>query len=96
MSEKTDFVENLRRSITQIAQHATNGEELVSTWTKREYQSGGSDEMTDEDISSTGITAAEMALGITLFNNLKKFRFNDTPTQNDYEATMAKLRNDIK
>ena len=96
MSEKTDFVECMQRSITQIAQHASLGKELVSIWTKREYQSGGADEITDEDIATTGITAAEMALGITLFNNLYKFRYNDIPTQNDYESTIARLRNDIK
>lgn len=96
MSEKTDFVDYMRRSITQIAQHASKGYELVSIWSDKEYQEGGSDEMTDEDIADTGVTAAEVQLGITLFNNLNKFRYNDTPTQNDYDKTMSKLRNDIK
>lgn len=95
MSRKSDFAESIMRSITQIAQHGDRGDDAVTIYFDRGYNSGGADAIVDADLTNLGITAAELADGITLFQNLNKFINNDTPAQADYDVTLNKLRNDL-
>jgi len=57
------------------------------------YNSGGVDEITDEDLTDYNVTAAQIASFITLaqqFNNLFK---NAAVTTGDYGVTVNQLRN---
>ena len=53
------------------------------------------DEITDADVSSTGLTAADVGNLVTMGQQLKNFRDNSAVTTGDYGATMNKARTDF-
>lgn len=69
--------------------------DLDKTYFTRGYNSGGGSEIVDGDLTSLGITAADLSSGITLCQQLKNFFANAAVTQGDYQATLSKLRADI-
>jgi hypothetical protein len=95
MSKKTDFAGQVQRQVTLIAQAADVLDDAVTVWFDRTYQSGGAAAMTDDDLDSLGITAAQLTSGITFAQNLSLFRDNGQPAQADYDATLNTLRTDI-
>lgn len=75
---------------------------LASAWQKGEnlkevyFDRGFSGAIKDEDIlEATGLTAANVASGITMAEQLCLFLKNGVVTQGDYLVTINQLRGDI-
>lgn len=95
MSAKNDFVKHLQRRMTVLAQEAEVAGPLSKFYSDNGYNSGGSDPIVDADISSTTLTAVEVASIITLLDQFDNFQGNVAVTTGDYKSTMNKARIDI-
>lgn len=94
--EKQRFVRKLQDSITLLARVANELTDEFNTYQARSYNvSGGTDPITDADISDTQVKASEVAAAITLAENLPKFLANNTPFMSDYRPAIAQLRTDM-
>lgn len=92
---KLSFAQNLQGKISVLAKAADELENLYTIFFDRGYNSGGSNTIVDGDLSSIGITAAELGEAITFIENLGKLLNNQDPTNADYDATLNKIRSDI-
>lgn len=96
MADKNTYVQRLQDTATKLAQVANEFEDLVSVYFDRGYNGGGADEIEDTDISAgLGITAADVANGVTLAQQLANFLNNAAVTTGDYDLTLNKLRTDL-
>jgi hypothetical protein len=68
---------------------------LETVYFDRGYNGGGSNPITDEDLTSLGYTAANLANLITLIQQLNNFLGNSAVTSGDYDATLNAVRNDV-
>jgi len=95
MSKKNQFVNEFKTQLTLLAQVTEKTSALSAAYFQREYNSGGADVITDEDISSTGMTAADVVSQITLAQQLVNFRDNQAVLTGDYGSTMNRARTDF-
>ncbi len=96
MSEKITYAESAQDFSTTISQLIEQLPMFQSVYADRGYGLGGVDEITDIDLESLGITAAELAAFITPFTNqLFNFANNLAVTTGDYSVTLNRLRTDI-
>jgi hypothetical protein len=68
---------------------------LVSIYFDRGYGSGGSAEITPSDLVVEGISPANIASAITLFQQLQLLRSGGAVAVADYDATLNLLRRDL-
>lgn len=96
MSQKITFVENrLQATANSLAQAIDALRDAETVYFDRGYNSGGSNPITDADISALGVTAANVASMITLAQQLIKFADNLAVTQGDYDSTLNVMRTDV-
>lgn len=95
MSEKNAFTNQYRDQATAVAQARSVCEAMIKVYYNRGYNTGGSDQITDEDIAATNITAAELANMVTFSEQLVNMLDNQAVTQSNYQATLDVLRNDL-
>lgn len=95
MANKLLFAQTGQRLATTLADTISEADEWVSAYFDRTYGSGGAAEIVDGDVSSLGITAANLAALVTLSQQLKNFRDNAAVTQGDYGSTLSKMRTDL-
>jgi hypothetical protein len=90
MSEKSDYIENVRITITTFADLAESIPNIRKIYDDRVYGSGGT-AITDEDMPGN-LTAANLSAGMTFFENLLKLIENDgTVTAGDYWASALNI-----
>ena len=92
----------MEQYITQFLAHMKNIAQLmdrapafIEAYYKRGYHAGGSDEITDNDLVTAGITAEKLGAGITMLEQLGHLRAGQAAAQMDYGATLATLRRDL-
>lgn len=90
--EKQDYVRALRANASQLATVRRGIFDMEDVYFKREYNAGGANAITDEDIEGLGITAADVANWITMLQQLDNFFENQPVSQGDYEATLSVMR----
>lgn len=96
MNGKITYAERVQAFSTTISQLVEQLPKFQSVYADREYGSGDADEITDADLASLGITAAELAAFITPFApQLINFMNNLAVAQGDYSVTLNKLRTDL-
>lgn len=96
MADKNTFVQKFQDSATKLAQVANEFDDLMSVYFDRGYNGGGADELVDGDISTgLNITAADVAAGVTLAQQLANFLDNTAVVTGDYDSTLNKLRVDL-
>ena len=95
MSRKNQYVNEFKEQVTQLAQVMSGVSELVDTYFDRGYNGGGSDEIVDADISSTGLTASDIVDLVTLGQQLGNLQHNSIVIQGDYGATINVARTDF-
>lgn len=96
MANKVEFAKKVMAVNAAIAQLFLDTKDLDSVYFSEGFNDIGSDAITDEDIESLGITAAELASGDTLFQQIQNLRNNVPVVLGDYQATVNALRNDIQ
>lgn len=95
MADKIEFAKKVQAVNTTIAQLFLDTKDLDSVYFSEGFDGAGSDPITDADLVSLGITAAELALGDTLFQQIQNMRNNSAVTSGDYQATVNALRSDL-
>lgn len=93
--DKTRYINQVLIIITALAQSISTADILINTYFDRAYGSLGVHEITDEDLVGYGITAAQLASAITLFQQLQNLRSGQAVAVADYDATLNQLRQDI-
>lgn len=95
MSQKESYVQRLQGAATSLAQTADLLADLVTVYFDRGYNSGGANAIGDDDIESTGMTAAQVGSVITLAEQLSNFLNNTAVAIGDYDATLNAARTDV-
>lgn len=92
---KDKYVNQVITTITALAQSFANAEMLVNTYFDRQYGSGGANQIVDDDLVDTGLTAGQLASAITLFQQIMALRNAGATAPADYDATLNQVRRDI-
>lgn len=95
MSQKLTFASKAQERATALAQNADLIIDQISVFYDRGYNVGGVDPIVDGDLTSLGITAAQLTAFITLAEQLKNFLDNAAVVTADYDATLSVMRNDV-
>jgi hypothetical protein len=95
MASKANYGSDVQAQATEMAEMGKTFQSMVANYFDRGYNVGGSDPIIDDDIASTGMTAAEMADMITLAQQFANFLDNAAVTQADYSSTLNKIRTGI-
>lgn len=94
MTKKETFIHNSLMQMTLIIQASNNIEDSIEVFMDRGYNSGGDNPITDEDLTSFGITLAQFIQIKQFSDNFILFRNNDIPAQADYGKIFNELRTD--
>ncbi len=95
MSEKIIFAENAQAISQALALLIEKLPSVDGVWAIQEYGVSEADEMIDEDVVSTGNTAAEIAAFVTFSDNFQKFLGGLAIAPAVYRDTLNKLRKDM-
>jgi len=95
MATKLTWAGQAQADSTTLAQISDALANLESVYFDRGYNSGGSNPITNDDVSSLNITAADLASLITLIQQLNNFLGNSAVTTGDYDATLSTVRTDV-
>jgi hypothetical protein len=101
MSQKDVFINQATIVASALAQSFDNALALANVYFDRGYNGGGANELTTNDLEAAGLTPAQIASGITLFQQLQLLRSgaqeagHSTVVPADYDATLNTLRRDI-
>lgn len=95
MADKIEFAKKVQAVNTTIAQLFLDTKDLDSVYSSEGFGVSGSDEITDTGLTSLGITAVELGLGITLFQQIQNLRNNNPVISGDYQSTVNSLRSDL-
>jgi hypothetical protein len=94
-NQKEIFAQKAQEAATTLAQVGDRLDDLVTVYFDRGYNSGGANGIDDSDLTSLGITAAQLGGLITLAQQLSNFRNNQAVTTADYDVTLNALRTDV-
>lgn len=92
---KVAFAEEAQNLCTELAGLSERFQSSFQTFFNRGYDGQGSDPIVDADLTSLGITAANIGAFITLAENINKFLDNQSPFSSLYRDTVNDLRTDI-
>lgn len=93
--QKTTFGQKMQAASTTLAQVADQFADLFTVYFDRGYNTGGANPIADEDVAALGITAADIAAGITLAEQIQNFLNSQAALQSDYDQTLNALRTDL-
>ena len=94
-TQKRAFVTTFRDNITNIIQSIEDAETAIEIFIDKDYATGQTDEITNDDLAILGVTMADLVKGKELIDNLVKFRDDILPDKADYGKTFSKLRTDF-
>jgi hypothetical protein len=94
MSKET-YIQQLTITATAIAQSLDTANTLINAYFDRGYGSGGANELVAGDLAAAGISPANVASAITLFQQLQELRNGGAVAAADYDSTLNVLRRDI-
>jgi hypothetical protein len=92
---KSTYIMQVLGTATALAQALSTADSLVSAYFDRGYGSGGANEIVDSDLATAGISPAQLASAITLFQQLQTLRNGGAVATADYDATLNVLRRDL-
>ena len=92
---KNQFIQQFLTTVTVLSQSMSTAVSLTDTYFDRGYGAGSANEITADDLASTGLTPAQIAAGITLFQQLQALRHGGAVVPGDYDVTLNQLRRDL-
>lgn len=95
MSDKLRYAGTIQNKANIIVQLQADCKAIFETYFDRGYNVGGAAPITDEDLATLGLTAADVSGFITFAENFGKMLDNQAVFQSDYSQTMNKIRSDI-
>jgi len=91
-ASKQTFIQNLQQAINQLLISKGSLKDCDNQYYANGFNAGGAHAITDADVAQYNLTAADVAAGMTMAENLDKFFTNQTPAVADYQTTLQKLR----
>lgn len=92
--QKVLFAQRMQAACTQLAQVADAYADMFTVYFDRGYDAAGANPIVDDDLTSLGITAANIAAGMTLAEQIQHFLNNQAALVSDYDQTLNALRTD--
>jgi hypothetical protein len=92
---KDAFIRQTTTTATALAQSFDTANVLIAAYFDRGYGSGGANELTTNDLVAVGLSPAQIASAITLFQQLQALRNGGAVMPADYDATLNNLRQDL-
>lgn len=92
MASKIDFANELKAVAVGLGKAMDAAPDLYQKYFDLGYNSGGASELTDEDVASLGLTAAQVVSAITLLENYNKFVSGTDPASSVYRITINQVR----
>jgi hypothetical protein len=92
---KDSYIQQVIITATALAQSFATADALVNTYFDRGYGSGSANEIVAGDLAAQGLSPANIASAITLFQQLQALRNGGAVASADYDATLNVLRRDI-
>jgi hypothetical protein len=92
---KNTYISQITSVGTTLALAFDTANALVNVYFDRGYGTGGAAEISADDLAAVGLTPANIASAITLFQQLQAFRNGGAVYATDYDATLNQLRQDI-
>lgn len=92
VSRKEDFALAVRTAVTALAEAAERIAELDAIYMDSGYDSGGTNPITDEDLTGHDMTAQDLANASTFATNLALFLSDGDPMVFDYASAINKFR----
>jgi hypothetical protein len=89
---KTQFAADMQQFANAAEALRIQAEELATQYFKDGFNSGGSHPIADADVAALGLTAAQIASGITECQQVGNFFGNTAVTTGDYRSTNDQLR----
>lgn len=90
--QEAAFVQRIRSSTHRLSEEIDKLAALADLYFDRTYNSGGVNEITDDDLADLDIDAADLASTVTAIQQLLNWRDNAAVTTGDYGATLNKVR----
>ena len=90
---KVDMGLKVKAMASQVAELLDDLDALASIYTSSGYQQGGSDPITDNDLTGHAITVAQIGQFGTFVTNLLKLVSNQAATQGQYRQQLDAMRN---
>ncbi len=94
MATKIGWAQRAQTMSNNLAVVLNSAADLESSYFDRGYNAGPT-AITDSDVESLGITAANVSSFITMSQQLAKFVGNEVVTQGDYDSTINAMRTDV-
>ncbi len=94
-SRKFQFAQRMMGFCAVLAQVADDGYDAREVFQDREWHSGGSDPIVDEDITGLEITAVQLQDSVEFFDQLYKLLNNQATTPKDYDKDLNEMRDDV-
>lgn len=95
MASKSDFAGAVVQMVNKLASVADSVESYKGVYFDNEFQPGGSNEITDPDLTGVGITAAELGEALTTLNSLTSWLDGTTVTAADNRAVLNQVREQL-
>lgn len=95
MATKVTWAGQAQADATTLSQVADRLANLETVYFDRGYNDIGSNPITNDDVVSLNVTAADLAALITLIQQLNNFLENTAVTSGDYDATLNAIRVDV-
>lgn len=94
MADKIKFANQAQAFCTSLATLFKNAKDLDGVYFSEGFDGAGSDPITDADLVSLGITAAEVSATDTMLQQITNFQNNIAVVTADYKATVNAMRTD--
>lgn len=94
MTEKESFATAIRNKATDLILAAADLVKLERIYTARLYGAGGANVITDDDLTSIGVTANDVTLMVYMANDLNSFLTNQSVNAGDRATILHRLRID--
>ncbi len=95
MADKIKFANQTQAFCTSLATLFKNAKDLDGVYFSEGFDGGGSDPITDADLVSLGITAAEVSATDTMLQQITNFQNNIAVVTGDYKVTVNAMRTDM-
>jgi len=92
---KQAYIQQITTTATALSIAFDSANTLINAYFDRGYGTGGAAEISADDLAAVGLTPANIASAITLFQQLQNLRNGLAVAAADYDATLNQLRQDI-
>ena len=95
LNEKRTYLTALQQTMTGLAGQVHMLEDLKAVYDARQYGPGGTNAITETELSELGMTTNDLLLAIMLLDNLNRFFKGEAVTVSNYMNILHEIRTDL-